>query len=96
MLPTYTFIDRATGRYNRNMDFKKDYAAILSAAYDIDRAYDHFLNDPGEDSYELIKRLGLDTDDSEDGLEARQRIIQKLISGEADGSFRDRFGKWLD
>ena len=92
MVPTYTFIDRATGRFNRAMGFKKDYAALISAAYEIDQCYDQFLTNPDEDSYDAMKRMGLDGSTTEESLQQRNELITSLLEGKIGGPFQDRFG----
>lgn len=94
MCPTYAFIDRANGKFNRSMDFKKDYAALLSAAWEIDNAYDGYLTHPEEESYQLIKSLGLDDTDS-DSNETRKELIQKLVETDINNPFRKRFVGYL-
>ena len=91
MCPSYAFIDRADGRVNRAMDFKKDYSGLISAAWDIDNAYDRYLNNPEEDSYDLIKQLGLDEETSKKSAEVRNQLIHDIINEKITGSFADRF-----
>lgn len=91
MCPSYAFIDRADGRVNRAMDFKKDYSGLISAAWDIDNAYDRYLNNPEEDSYDLIKQLGLDEETSKKSAEVRNQLIRDIINEKITGSFADRF-----
>lgn len=91
MCPSYAFIDRADGRVNRAMDFKKDYSGLISAAWDIDNAYDRYLNNPEEDSYDLIKKLGLDEEISKKSAEVRNQLIRDIIEEKITGSFADRF-----
>lgn len=59
MCPTYAFIDRADGYFNRAMNFAKDYSALIAAAWDIDRAYDNFLMDPEGSTDEVRTMIGL-------------------------------------
>lgn len=59
MVPTYAFVNRANGRFNRGMGFMKDYSAILSTAWDYDVAYNAYLNNPEEDTYAVAAKLGL-------------------------------------
>ena len=97
MVPTYAFIDRANGKFNRAMDFKKDYAAIISAAYDIDRKYDQYLTDPDADSYEALRSVGIDTSSSsEDVIEQRNKLIRDIMDGKITGSFGERFSSGFD
>lgn len=92
MCPTYAFIDRADGKFNRAMDFKKDYSGLISAAWDIDTAYDNYLRDPDEDSYDTLNRLGLDEVTSEESDKIRKKLFRDLIDGKIDGKFAERFG----
>lgn len=97
MVPTYAFIDRANGKFNRAMDFQKDYAAIISAAYDIDRKYDQFLTDPDADSYEALRSVGIDvSSSSEDMIEKRNKLIRDIMDGKITGSFSERFSNGFD
>ena len=74
------------------MGFKKDYAALISAAYDIDRCYDQFLNDADADSYEMLKSMGLHPEDKDvDAVRARNELIRDIVNGEIDGPFARRF-----
>ena len=92
MCPTYTFIDRANGRFNENMTFKREYAALISAAWEIDRAYDAYLRDadptPGEPN--PLQKIGLYREDDENGLERRAELIKKLVRADKGNAFRKR------
>lgn len=96
MCPTYAFIDRANAKMNRAMDFKKDYSALISAAWDIDTKYDNYLNNPEADTYQKLDSLGLspygDNDSSEDTLEVRKNLIERIATGKIKGPFAERFG----
>ena len=91
MCPTYAFIDRADGKFNRAMDFKKDYAALIAAAWDIDAAYDQFLSNPEAEHYEILKQMGLDDVENESARDRREMVFRTLMSGKVSGKFRDRF-----
>lgn len=68
MCPTYTFIDRANGKFNSNMSFKREYSALISAAWEIDKVYDNYLSNPeAETSPENI--LGISTEYRKEALE---------------------------
>ena len=73
------------------MDFKKDYAALLSAAWEIDNAYDAYLTHPEDESYQLLKDLGLDETDSEESKETRKELISRLVETNKTNGFRKRF-----
>lgn len=92
MCPTYTFIDRANGRFNENMTFKREYAALISAAWEIDRAYDMYLKDvdpiPGEPN--PLQKIGLYREDDENGLEKRAELIKRLVRTDKSNAFRKR------
>lgn len=89
LCPTYAFIDRADGRFNRAMGFKKDYAALISAGYDIDSAIDSYLNNPDENSDENLKAYGLDRSDNET-REKRNEIIKTFLEA-GSTTLTDRF-----
>lgn len=91
MCPTYAFIDRADGKLNRAMDFKKDYSALISAAWDIDSRYDAYLTNPEEDSYNNMTALGLDEITSEESKRQRDNLIRALVEGRVRGRFGARY-----
>lgn len=80
MVPTYAFINRSNGRFNKAMGFMKDYSAILGVAWDYDVAYDNYLKDPEADTYEVAKKLGLlDSSGLDDDMLANdisQRVLE--------------------
>lgn len=96
LCPTYTFIDRSNGKFNENMTFKKDYAALISAAWEIDKAYDQWLNSVDGNAEELNPsvKLGLaydtDTDGIHDSIEERKKLLKKIIKLDSDNEFRKR------
>lgn len=90
MCPTYTFIDRANGKFNENMDFKREYAALISAAWEIDKAYDQYLSDIEGSEVNPLSKLGLISDTDEDALEERKKILKKIIELDQGNSFRKR------
>lgn len=91
MCPTYAFIDRADGKFNRAMDFKKDYSALIAAAWDIDTAYDQFLSNCEAEHYDILKRMGLDDVENSAAREKREQVFRMLLSGKVSGTFRDRY-----
>lgn len=94
MCPTYAFIDRADGRFNRAMDFKKDYSALVAAAWDIDTAYESYLMNPCEETYDVVQKMGLNIDDKGENDKASHEKymagVRKLMEMKP-GGFRDRF-----
>ena len=89
MCPTYAYIDRADGKFNRAMGFMKDHAALIATAWDLDTAYDNYLMDPEENSYDVLARMGLE------GAETRTtraaEISKLLHSSKTTGSFKERY-----
>ena len=80
MDPTYAFINRSNGKFNKAMGFMKDYAAILSVAWDYDVAFDNYMSNPEEDTYEVAQRLGIlgpsDEDDQQLALELNRKALE--------------------
>ena len=97
LCPTYHFIDRADATYARSSDFSKDYGAILSAAWEMDSAISKFLEEPDEDSTELIHVLGLDEGMNDDRAVKLRKLLE---SNSTKGSFKDRmidpFTQWSE
>lgn len=92
MCPTYTFIDRADGKFNRAMDFKKDYSAIISAAWEIDRTFDAYLSDPDQDSYEILEKAGLYSATTDaDAAAQRMEFLERLVKANSDNPLKGRF-----
>ena len=92
MCPTYAFIDRANGHFNTSMEFKKDYAAILSYGWDIDNALDAYLSNSDADAYELLGKLGVATTEvNENAIERRRDLLTTLMNASKDNKFRKRF-----
>ena len=58
--PRTMFVDRATGYMNRGMDLKRDYAAIHSAMWEIDRKLNDFLENRDGDSAGELADYGID------------------------------------
>lgn len=90
MCPTYGFIDRANGLLNRGMDFKREYTALISAAWDIDRAYDRFLTDPEADIEKYVNVVGFDSGDP-NALKQRDELLKTLAKASKDNNIRKRF-----
>lgn len=68
MCPTYTFIDRANGKFNSNMTFKREYSALISAAWEIDKVYDQYLSNPeSETNPETV--LGISPEYKQEAIE---------------------------
>ena len=95
LCPTYTFIDRSNGKFNDNMTFKREYAALISAAWEIDKAYDQWLSDTDStDGISPLVKLGLVSDDGYDethnALEEREKLLAKILKLDKDNEFRKR------
>lgn len=93
MCPTYAFIDRANAKFNRAMDFKKDYAAIISAAWEIDNVYEQFLTDDNStsDHYQILHNYGLYEAETDPYLEERQSLIRRIIRADTNHPFKKRY-----
>lgn len=93
MCPTYTFIDRANGKFNGAMDFKREYAALVAAAWEIDQAYEKYLKDPDEDSYDQLVKLHLaDYEEDRDTMKRRNELITHMVQHvDKKNLFRKRF-----
>ena len=80
MDPTYAFINRSNGKFNKAMGFMKDYAAILSVAWDYDVAFDNYMSNPEEDTYEVAQKLGIlgpsDEEDEQLALELNRKALE--------------------
>lgn len=55
--PTYFFIDRITGKFNRMMGFNKDYAAILETIWSIGSACEEYAKNPSDESYHMLTEV---------------------------------------
>ena len=92
MCPTYAYIDRADGRFNRAMGFAKDYSATIAAAWDIDTAYDRYLTNPDPDTDDMLRKIGLEWSLDNPEIEPdRNEIVKTLLSDDTKGSFKDRY-----
>ena len=89
MCPTYAYIDRADGKFNRAMGFMKDHAALIATAWDLDTAYDNYLMDPEENSYDVLARMGLEGAETRTSRSAE--IARLLQSSKTTGSFKERY-----
>lgn len=84
MCPTYAYIDRADGRFNRFMDFKKDYLATIAYAWDIDSAIDRYLMDSCEETYRYLDHMGLLDSAGEEGFARSQKFTRITLSNDND------------
>lgn len=93
MCPTYTFIDRANGKFNGAMDFKREYSALVAAGWEIDQAYDKYLKDPDENSYDQLVKLGLvDYNEDKNTIKQRNELISYVVQNlNKKHLFRKRF-----
>lgn len=91
MCPTYTFIDRANGKFNKGMSFKREYIALMSHAWEIDQLYEKYNNDPeatGEEMHHILG-LGCPLDDPEH--DAYKEALDMICDVDKDNHFRRRF-----
>ena len=58
--PVNMFIDRATGQFDPAMDFKKDYAAVLSSLWTMDTKINDYIMDPNETTYFDLSDIGIE------------------------------------
>ena len=93
MCPSYSFIDRADGKVNGAMDFKKDYSGLISAAWDIDTKYDRYLNNPDESSYNTLLDYGINPNDVEEEDQGKREELLRAITTKLDKNhpFRKRY-----
>ena len=82
MCPTYAFIDRATGYFNKGMDFKKDYVALLSVGHDHLKLCSEYIENPDDESYYALETNGVmlskNTTPEEDH-EEREETLQQIL-----------------
>lgn len=71
--PVNMFIDRATGQFDPAMDFKKDYAAVLSSLWTMDTKINDYIMDPNETTDFDLKDIGIEVHDLPDD----ERELQK-------------------
>lgn len=97
MVPTYAFIDRATGYFNRAMDFKKDYAALVSYRWDMDNAIYSYLTNPDDDSFMMLRAMGIEAFDTANSEDEKQELIKyrdrvlNQIKNSPKSAFRDQY-----
>ena len=73
MCPSYAFVDRSTGYFNRSMGFEKDYAAILSVLWSISMTMENYFENPCEETHNALVKAGLPT--PFDNLEDEHSVI---------------------
>lgn len=78
MCPTYAFIDRADGKFNRAMDFKKDYSALIAAAWDIDTAYESYNLNPCQETEEVLNQMGLNYNYNRTDRDSQERYMKQV------------------
>ena len=79
MVPTYAFINRSNGRFNKGMGFMKDYAAILSTAWEYDTVFDNYLTNPDDDTYEMARKLGLLDPSGDEDVALASELNRKVL-----------------
>lgn len=90
MCPTYTFIDRANGKFNRGMGFKREYIAMMSHAWEIDQLYDRYNRDPESTGEEMRAVLGIGCG-PEDEVDEFREAMSLICDVDKDNAFRKRF-----
>ena len=93
MCPTYTFIDRANGKYNEAMSFKREYVALIAYAWEIDRLYDRYLTNPIEETYDTLLEYGIVTEEDTEYSKERQAELIRFMCQNIDREhpFRKRY-----
>jgi hypothetical protein len=75
------------------MDFKREYSALVAAGWEIDQAYDKYLKDPDENSYDQLVKLGLvDYNEDKNTIKQRNELISYVVQNlNKKHLFRKRF-----
>lgn len=90
-IPTYMFIDRATGQFDPDMDFKKDYAAVLSSLWTMDTKISEYLSDPSETTELDLRELGIYVHDLDpEEYQAQTELYHKAEKAPKDWINRSR------
>lgn len=74
------------------MGFDKDYAALISEAWDIDTAYDEATNHEEGCRDKLDKLLGRDNYYSPEAIAHRQNLFNLLWDPTVSDDWKDRYG----
>ena len=91
MCPTYAFINRATGTFNKAMGLSKDYIAIISAMWFIDGSVTSYLDNLDEDKMQILKAIGIDISSSYDEQERRDEILRAIAALDKSHPMRKRY-----
>lgn len=79
MCPTYAYINRTDGKFNPDMGFKRENAAIAAVLWDIAECYRQYLENPEADKYDLLIKTGMlyggNEADAELALELNRAIV---------------------
>lgn len=99
MCPTYTFIDRANGKYNEAMSFKREYVALIACGWEDDKLYDRYLTTPNEENYNLLVDHGIIGEDTEYSKEKQAELLKFMAENiDKKHPFRQRYvdNYWYD
>lgn len=91
MCPTYAFIDRANGRFNRGMSFKREYIALMSHAWEIDQLYNAYNSDPEATGEEMHRILGIGCPSDDPEHDDYKEALELISDVDQDNYFRQRF-----
>ena len=73
--PTNFYIDRSTGYFNRTMGLLKDYAAIISASWDMFRKIDDYIKFPEELTKKRLDDLNIDPLNEHRSIEEYEKLM---------------------
>lgn len=79
MCPTYTFIDRANGKFNGAMDFKREYAALMSYGWELDSACSRYLNSPDENTMAELEAYGIISSDDDSSYQDQYNHMYEYL-----------------
>lgn len=100
MCPTYTFIDRANGKYNEAMAFKREYVALIACGWEDDKLYDRYLTSPNEENYNLLVDHGIISGEDTEYSKEKKAELMKFMAENIDKKhpFRERYvdNYWYD
>lgn len=100
MCPTYTFIDRANGKYNEAMSYKREYVALLACGWEDDKVCDRYLTSPSEENYNALVDRGIISEEDSEYSKEKQTELFKFMAENIDRKhpFRERYidDSWYD
>lgn len=77
--PVYSFIDKSSGRLQRNMTITRDYAAIHSYLWEMTTKLENFLNNVDGDSAGSLADYGIDFLADSDMTPEEEEAINKIF-----------------